>query len=104
SGDINLDGRVNQADYLNVIANMGSSSGEWILGDVNRDGVVNVGDFAAVSANLGAGDGAGEPLLLVSPVAHSTAGHAGDVVPQAAPAKVKPRHKRRRMHVRRLKR
>ena len=53
-GDTNLDGKVTQEDYLNVIAHLGQS-GQWILGDLNGDGMVTADDLAMVSSNMGAG-------------------------------------------------
>ncbi|MFI5377923.1 MAG: S8 family serine peptidase [Tepidisphaerales bacterium] len=60
-GDVNLDGRVDASDYLNVFANM-SAAGEWFQGDVDYDGVITAADAAIVAANLGAGTGAGMGL------------------------------------------
>jgi parallel beta-helix repeat protein len=53
AGDANLDGVVDDKDYLAVIANMGSANAQWFLGDLNGDGVVNTDDFAEVTAHLG---------------------------------------------------
>jgi hypothetical protein len=55
-GDCNLDGQVNEADFVNLLAHMGSP-GAWFEGDVNLDGLVNFADFQIVSAHLGAGGG-----------------------------------------------
>ncbi|MGA2498773.1 MAG: right-handed parallel beta-helix repeat-containing protein [Tepidisphaeraceae bacterium] len=54
-GDTNLDGKVDQADYVNIIANMGRAGATYFEGDLNHDGVVTVDDLAEVTANLGAG-------------------------------------------------
>jgi hypothetical protein len=70
-GDTNLDGKVTEDDYLNVIDNQGQP-GQWFTGDLNGDGLVTVDDLAVVSQNLGAGLAAmiGPQTGLVS---HSTA-------------------------------
>jgi hypothetical protein len=69
AGDTNLDGKVDQSDYLNIIANMGNTGAQWFLGDLNGDGVVTPDDLAIVSANLGAGTSlaAGPSLFTASP-------------------------------------
>jgi hypothetical protein len=54
-GDTNLDGKVDQADYVNIIANMGRVGTTYFEGDLNHDGVVTPDDLALVTANLGAG-------------------------------------------------
>ncbi|MGA2497764.1 MAG: PA14 domain-containing protein, partial [Tepidisphaeraceae bacterium] len=70
-GDANLDGVVDQRDYLNVIANLGHSAAQWLDGDLDHNGMVTVDDLAAVSANLGAGTGAANgpalPAVSASP-------------------------------------
>ncbi|MFI5380600.1 MAG: type VI secretion system tube protein Hcp [Tepidisphaerales bacterium] len=53
-GDTNLDGKVDQQDYLNIIANMGRAGATYFEGDLDEDGVVTTNDLAIVSANLGA--------------------------------------------------
>ncbi len=53
AGDANLDGIVDDKDYLGVIANMGRTGAQWFMGDLNGDGTVDVGDFAEVSAHVG---------------------------------------------------
>ncbi len=71
AGDTNLDGVVDQQDYLNVIANMGSTHSQWFLGDLNNDGAVTADDLAEVTANVGAG--ATGPQLLAAPSAAAAA-------------------------------
>ena len=81
AGDANLDGVVDEKDYLAVIANMGRADGQWFLGDLNGDGVVNVDDFAEVTAHLGnrvasvlgdsASEGAGGTMLVAAKSAAS---------------------------------
>ncbi len=61
-GDANLDGQVNQSDYVNIFAKLGRS-GDWLDGDMNHDGLVTLDDLALVTANLGAGAGPGVWLL-----------------------------------------
>ncbi|MGA2498308.1 MAG: right-handed parallel beta-helix repeat-containing protein [Tepidisphaeraceae bacterium] len=69
AGDTNLDGQVDQSDYLNIVANMGSTSASYFEGDLNGDVMVTPDDFAIVSANLGAGASfaAGPALPAASP-------------------------------------
>ncbi|MFI5381575.1 MAG: choice-of-anchor Q domain-containing protein [Tepidisphaerales bacterium] len=68
AGDTNLDGKVDQSDYLNVIANMGRVGATYFEGDLNHDGVVTMDDLALVAANLGAGAAfAAGPQLFANP-------------------------------------
>lgn len=60
SGDANLDGQVDESDYLNIIANLGHSGG-WLEGDMDHDGVVSLLDYGMVTSHLGAG--VAKPLL-----------------------------------------
>ncbi len=75
AGDTNLDGKVDEADYLNIIANMGRTNSQWFLGDLNHDGVVTADDLAEVTANFGvgaafaAGPGLLAPAVSAKPVA-----------------------------------
>ncbi|MGA2498185.1 MAG: PEP-CTERM sorting domain-containing protein [Tepidisphaeraceae bacterium] len=66
-GDTNLDGRVDEQDYLNIITNMGKTGASWFDGDLNGDGLVDLADYAIVTQNLGAGTAAGfgSPLAAV---------------------------------------
>ncbi len=66
-GDTNLDGKVDDQDYLNIIADMGKTGASWLEGDVNGDGLVDPSDFAIVTQYLGAGSGGdlGTPLAAV---------------------------------------
>src|SRR5205823_2432081 len=52
SGDSNLDGAVNTADFTALAASF-NGSGEWVQGDYNFDGVVNALDFNAIATNFG---------------------------------------------------
>ncbi|MGA2496938.1 MAG: CARDB domain-containing protein [Tepidisphaeraceae bacterium] len=80
AGDTNMDGQVTQADYLNVIANMGGATDQSFLGDLNHDGMVTPDDLAVVAANMGAGTSGtfGPPLAVAGP--------AGAAAPQIAAA------------------
>jgi hypothetical protein len=52
-GDVNLDGRVDQADLNIIQANLGTGPGKsWADGDVNGDGYVTQADFGIAAANL----------------------------------------------------
>ncbi len=57
TGDVNLDGKVDQTDYYNIIANMGKTGAGWFDGDLNGDGTVSLADFDIVSTQLAAGAG-----------------------------------------------
>ncbi|MFI5378941.1 MAG: choice-of-anchor Q domain-containing protein, partial [Tepidisphaerales bacterium] len=90
AGDTNLDGKVDQSDYLNIIANMGRIGATYFEGDLNHDGVVTADDLAIVSANLGAGGGgASGPVLLATPPA-SGPKVAASMASKIAPAGQKP--------------
>jgi hypothetical protein len=65
-GDANLDGKVDDGDYLNVLSNLGRVGATSINGDLNNDGLVTVADFAVISANFGAGTGGEASQLLVA--------------------------------------
>jgi hypothetical protein len=54
-GDVNLDGRVTEADLQNVIAHL-NQPGTWLDGDVNGDGMVTIADYNLVLLHMGAGD------------------------------------------------
>jgi autotransporter-associated beta strand protein len=54
SGDANLDGTVNSADFSQIATGFNSSGKDWYQGDFNFDGVVNALDFNAVATNFGA--------------------------------------------------
>ncbi|MFI5382166.1 MAG: dockerin type I repeat-containing protein, partial [Tepidisphaerales bacterium] len=58
-GDTNLDGKVTDADLVNIIANMGHP-GSYLDGDVNLDGMVDINDYNLVMAHLG--ESVGTPL------------------------------------------
>ena len=64
-GDTNLDGVVDDQDYLNIITNFGKTGASWFDGDLNGDGVVDLADYNLVTQNLGAGVGFGSPLAAV---------------------------------------
>ncbi|MGA2497249.1 MAG: dockerin type I domain-containing protein, partial [Tepidisphaeraceae bacterium] len=97
AGDANLDGVVDEQDYLNIIANMGSSSSQWLLGDLNHDGMITPDDLAVVTANLGAG-AAGPQLPAATPPpasAQPLARSSQSVAPAAVrkPAAKVPKHR-----------
>ncbi len=88
-GDTDLNGVVNDADYNNIIANMGHSA-TWFTGDVDNDGIVTVNDLVDVSLNFSAGSGAasGPALFAAAPAAPAPKVEAARVA--AAPAKKAP--------------
>ena len=67
-GDVNLDGKVDDLDLLNVFANMGRTDHPtWFEGDVNLDGIVNLADVDIVMGDMNAGTGGsfGIPMAAV---------------------------------------
>jgi hypothetical protein len=52
-GDVNLDGTVDQADYFNILVNMGKIGATWFDGDLNADGAVTLADCALVTQYFG---------------------------------------------------
>ena len=54
SGDANLDGAVNLADFNRLAAGFGATGGaRWSDGDFNYDGIVNLSDFNLLAASFG---------------------------------------------------
>ncbi|MFI5380237.1 MAG: beta strand repeat-containing protein [Tepidisphaerales bacterium] len=95
-GDVNGDGKVDQSDLYNVIANM-NHPGTWTQGDVDLDGMVTLADLQIVLANLGAGDGtAGNPPLLQPAVAAAPVPEPAALLPLAACASLLIRRRYRR--------
>ncbi len=52
-GDVNLDGLVTIADFIDLSSNFGHSNVTWQEGDLNGDGLVTIGDFIDLAANFG---------------------------------------------------
>ncbi|MFI5378675.1 MAG: MBG domain-containing protein [Tepidisphaerales bacterium] len=94
-GDANLDGKVDQSDYLDIIANMGRVGATYFQGDLDGDGVVTANDLAIVSANLGAGASpAAGPLLPATSPATANAAPAARTASAARPKQPTLHHKR----------
>jgi hypothetical protein len=53
SGDANLDGTVNTADFNRLATNFNGTNKEWISGDFNYDGKANALDYNAIATNFG---------------------------------------------------
>ena len=53
SGDADLNGIVNTADFAALAAHFNQSGQNWLSGDFNGDGKVNALDFNAIAANFG---------------------------------------------------
>ena len=53
SGDANLDGTVDSADFTLMSQHFNSATQLWSQGDFNYDGVVNALDFNAIAGNFG---------------------------------------------------
>jgi hypothetical protein len=54
SGDSNLDGTVDSADFNALALHFNQDTQQWVGGDFNFDGVVNALDFNAIATNFGA--------------------------------------------------
>ena len=52
-GDINLDGRISQADLDIILLNFGRQGAGWADGDVSGDGIVSQADLDSVLLNFG---------------------------------------------------
>ena len=52
-GDVDLNGRVEFADFLQLSALFGQAGASWSDGDTDGDGSVSFADFLALSANFG---------------------------------------------------
>lgn len=63
AGDANLDMAVNVGDLSILVANWGSTTGDWLHGDFNGDVEVNVGDLSVLVANWG-GAAVPEPATI----------------------------------------
>jgi hypothetical protein len=53
AGDLNRDGQVSIADFINLSSNFGKTNAGWSQGDLNYDGAVTVSDFIDLAANFG---------------------------------------------------
>jgi hypothetical protein len=52
-GDLNLDGKVNFADFLILSDNFGKDRQRWATGDLNGDGSTGMEDFLLLSQQFG---------------------------------------------------
>jgi hypothetical protein len=52
SGDLNHDGTVSIADFIELASNFGQPA-SWDKGDLNHDGIVSIADFIGLAANFG---------------------------------------------------
>jgi hypothetical protein len=80
SGDANIDGLVNLADFNALASNFGQNVDRWSKADFNFDGLVNLSDFNALAANFGLSAG---PDGVVDPEDWAA---LGAVVPEPASA------------------
>jgi hypothetical protein len=53
TGDLNLDGTVSIADFIDLAANFGALGVSWPDGDLNYDGEVSIADFIDLASNFG---------------------------------------------------
>ena len=53
SGDANIDGNVNLADFNTLAANFGQNVVRWSQADFDFNGLVNLADFNLLAANFG---------------------------------------------------
>jgi hypothetical protein len=59
TGDANLDGKIDLADFNRLASNFGGVSGKvWSQGDFNYDGMTNLADFNLIAGNFGLSAGA----------------------------------------------
>jgi hypothetical protein len=67
-GDANLDGEVNNSDFVILAHNFGASPADWSQADFNYDGVVGPTDFGifATYDDSGTGGSFGNPLAVVA--------------------------------------
>jgi hypothetical protein len=73
TGDLNLDGQVTIADFIDLASNFNSTGATWQEGDLNYDGAVTIADFIDLASNFNssyagglAGVDAGDRQLLAS--------------------------------------
>jgi hypothetical protein len=52
-GDLNLDGNVTIADFIDLAAHFGQLDKTWQEGDINYDGNVSIADFIELAAHFG---------------------------------------------------
>jgi len=52
-GDVNLDGSVSIADFIDLATNFDTTDATWDTGDLNFDGSVTIADFIDLAANFG---------------------------------------------------
>jgi hypothetical protein len=90
-GDVNLDGNVSIADFLQLAGNFGTvGTATWQEGDVNYDNNVSIADFLALAGNFGSsysGSAAGVSAVDIQTVANfaSSIGADPSVVGSAVP-------------------
>jgi hypothetical protein len=72
-GDVNLDGKVNGADFAILAANFNKAANGWDQGDFNFDGSVNGADFAVLAENFNQG-ASGASVMSAADPAVSTPG------------------------------
>ena len=51
-GDLNLDGTVSIADFIDLAAHFNQGNATWQMGDVNYDGSVTIADFIDLASNF----------------------------------------------------
>ena len=61
SGDINQDGAVDGADFLELDPSIQNGDGGYMPGDLNGDGAVDGADFLVLDPNIQGGIGASHP-------------------------------------------
>lgn len=67
SGDANLDGAVNTADFNALAINFNSHTNTWAGGDFSFNGVVNALDFNSIATNFGQALPVPAPISVFSP-------------------------------------
>jgi hypothetical protein len=81
AGDLNLDGAVSIADFIQLASHFGQTPATWEDGDTDFDNAVTISDFIALAARFGAG--AAAPAMAEAPLSVT-----------ASPASKKARHHR----------
>jgi hypothetical protein len=84
-GDVNLDGAVSIADFIDLATNFNTSGATWDSGDLNFDGNVTIADFIDLAANFGRAYSGGSAPISIDEQRQLNAFAAANV-PEAASA------------------
>jgi hypothetical protein len=67
-GDLNFDGQVTIADFIDLASHFGQSSASWGDGDIDRDALVSISDFIYLASVIGTNSSAGTAQPALSSV------------------------------------